>query len=868
MLDKTYNAAQVEEKHYTNWEDKGYFEPDVTSGKQPYVITMPPPNVTGTLHVGHALDNTLPDMLIRRARMQGKDAMYLPGTDHASIAVHVVLDRQFKEEGITRFDLGREEFLKRAWKWKEHSHGVITNQMRRLGVGCAWQHERFTMDEGLSKAVERVFIELYNKGMIYRGKRMVNWDPNMQTAVSDLEVKHKEVNGKLWHFKYPLSDGSGHVVVATTRPETMLGDTAVAVNPEDERYKDIIGKTVTLPLVGRELPVIADDYVDMEFGTGVVKITPAHDFNDYEMGQRHDLEVINIITKEAQLNDNVPEKYRGMDRFEARKAVVADMEAEGCLIKIDDHPHNVAHAERDDTILEPFLTDQWFVKTESLAKKCLAAADNGDINFVPGRHEKVYRHWLNNIQDWCISRQLWWGHRIPAWYDKDGNIKVQAESPGEGWEQDKDILDTWFSSALWPFSTLGWPEKTPELEKYYPQVAIMPGVDILFFWVIRMMMMGLEFMEQPPFKTIYLHALVLDAHGQKMSKSKGNVMDPLELIEKYGTDALRYTLAAQAAPGQDIRLSDDRVENGRNFCTKLWNVARYAEMNEVVFDADFDPATATHPVNRWIVSELHDVITHVDKAFEDFRFNDVAQSLYSFSWNTFCDWYLELTKPLVYGDDEEVKAETRATFGWVLEKMLKLLHPTMPFITEEIWQNLTQNQAGESIMLASWPMASECPVDSAARDDINWLVSVVGAIRNVRVENKVPHKEKIAAYVRSQSSDDQKRLEKFSTYFETLANITAFKPMDGSPGQTDLVAVAEGFEVILPLEGIVDFEAEKERIQKEIAKFEAELNKIEGMLGNPSFVEKAPDHVVNAQQARKDEILADLGKLKDVLHAR
>ena len=871
MLDKTYDPANVEQKWYEHWENADYFEPDPASAKPPFAIMMPPPNVTGTLHVGHALDNTLPDMLIRRARMRGFDALYQPGMDHASIAVHVVMDRKLAEEGTDRFELGREKFLERAWAWKDYSHSVISNQMRRLGISCAWQRERFTMDDGCSKAVRKVFVELYNRGLIYRGQRLVNWDPNMQTAVSDLEVKHKELQGHIWHLKYPLADGSGHVVVATTRPETMLGDAAVAVHPDDARYQPLIGKMVKLPLTEREIPVVADTYVDPEFGSGVVKITPAHDFNDFEVGKRHDLPLMNILTPTAQLNDNVPKAYRGLDRFAARKQVVADMEALGLLEKIEAHTNNVGHAERDDTILEPYLTEQWYVKAGPLAEKCLQALEDGKINFVNNRDEKIYRHWLENIQDWCISRQLWWGHRIPVWY-RGTEVYVGEEAPtGDGWQQDNDILDTWFSSALWPFSTQGWPEQTPELAKYYPQFNIMPGRDILFFWVIRMMMMGLEFMDVPPFATIYTHAMVLDEHGQKMSKSKGNVADPLDIIAKYGTDALRFTLVGQSAIGQDIRLGDQVVEQSRNFCTKIWNATRFAMMNGVTYTPTFDSKTIQHPFNRAIVSRLGETVAKVDKALDEYRFNDVAHQIYQFTWNLYCDWYLELTKPIVYGNDEAMKLETSQTMGFVLERLMRLMHPVMPFLTEEIWQKLTADcraEAGETLCRAPWPEAADFPRDEDAERVFDTLSAIIAALRNARAENNVPPKGEITATVKGDDAAVVALLREYAPFVSALTKVQGFAAHTGEVGQTDVVALAAGVEIILPLEGVVDFAAEQQRIAKEILKSEAELQKINGMLGNKNFVDRAPAQVVNEQKERRDALQADLAKLKAVYEAR
>jgi valyl-tRNA synthetase len=881
MLEKTYTPSGTEEKHYKKWEVAGIFEPSMDSTKEPYAIMMPPPNVTGTLHVGHVLDNTLPDMLVRRARMMGHDAIYQPGTDHASIAVHVVLDRQFKEEGVTRFELGREEFLKRAWKWKEHSAGTITNQMRRIGVSCAWEKERFTMDEGCSKAVQKVFIDLHERGLIYRGQRLVNWDPSMQTAVSDLEVKHKEVNGHIWHFKYPYTDGFTYddkrtgqkdgIVIATTRPETILADGAIAINPEDPRAKDLVGKYVTVPLVNRDIPIIADPYPDPEFGSGMVKITAAHDFNDFEVYERNkgewDIPLINLLTKDAKMNENCPADYIGLDRFDARKKVIKDFKELGLFIKEDPHTNAVGHAERDDTVLEPYLTDQWFIKAKPLADKCIKAAKEGKVNFLNKRDEKNYYHWLENIQDWCISRQLWWGHRIPAYYSDEGEIYV-GENPPEGWTQDDDILDTWFSSALWPFSTLGWPEDTDMLERFYPGHAIMPGPDILFFWIIRMMMMGLEFTGKPPFKNIYTHAIIRDGEGQKMSKSKGNVVDPMGMIDEYGADALRHMLVSQSALGQDIRLAEKQVEGSRNFCTKLWNASRYAEMNGVTLNDGLDTTTLTHPVNQWIIGELATVTEKLDSAFESFRFNEVGSLLYHFTWDTFCDWYLELTKPLMNSDDATLATETKQTMGFVLENILRLMSPVMPFITEEIWQNLAERQEGEFLMTQNWPQAKNWKVDTSAKDEINWLINMVSAIRTVRTESRVPPKAEIAAFIRSATPEDTEKFAKHLPFFTFLCKIVSFEKRKEEANQTDVVAVAEGIEVILPLEGVVDFAAEKERLAKEIEKKRQELDKVQGMLNNKNFVDRAPEDVVSAQKELASELAQDLSRLESVQASR
>src|SRR5436305_7079103 len=701
MLDKTYRPDTVEARLYDLWERSGRFACDPNSAKRPYTIMMPPPNVTGSLHMGHALTFTIQDILIRFERMRGRDALWQPGTDHAGIATEIVVTNQLAEEQKSRADLGREKFIERVWEWKAESGGTITRQLRRLGVSADWARERFTMDAGLSAAVRRVFVTLYREGLIYRDKRLVNWDPEMHTVISDLEVDNRETKGKLWHIRYPVEGLPGRfLVVATTRPETMLGDTGVAVHPEDSRYADLVGRQVQLPLVGRLIPIVADEYADPEMGSGAVKITPAHDFNDFEVGRRHGLEAINIFDRDAHLNEAVPERYRGLERFAARKQVLADLEAADLIEKIDDHVLMVPHHDRSGEVIEPWLTDQWFCNAGELAKPAIEAVESGRTQFVPRQWENTFFEWMRNIQPWCISRQLWWGHQIPAWYAPDGTVFV-AESEADAKQEaaakfgaevplrrDEDVLDTWFSSGLWPFSTLGWPEKTPELARYYPGDVLVTGFAIIFFWVARMMMQGLHFMGDVPFRTIYIHALVRDERGQKMSKSRGNIIDPLELIDRYGCDALRFTLAALASPGRDIKLAESRVEGSRNFATKLWNAARYAEMSGCAFQQGFDPRQCRLTVNRWIAGATRDCAMAVTTSLENFRFDEAAHRLYHFVWGTFCDWYLEFTKPILQGDDADARAETQATTAWVLAQTVHLLHPIMPFLTEEVWQQL------------------------------------------------------------------------------------------------------------------------------------------------------------------------------------
>ncbi|HMB77858.1 MAG TPA: valine--tRNA ligase, partial [Kiloniellaceae bacterium] len=789
MLEKTYRPNEVEAKLYARWEKSGAFAAHPASDKTPYTIMMPPANVTGSLHIGHALTFTIQDILIRYNRMRGRDALWQPGTDHAGIATQMVVERQLAEDGQTRHDLGRNEFLVRVWDWKAQSGGTISRQLRRLGASPDWQRERFTMDAGLSKAVLKVFVALHKKGLIYKDKRLVNWDPKLHTAISDLEVQQVDTKGRLWHFRYPVLDAAGKdvpgrfLVVATTRPETMLGDTAVAVHPEDPRYRDLVGKSVRLPLVDRPIPVVGDDYADPETGSGAVKITPAHDFNDFEVGRRHDLEMINIFDRNAHLNDAVPEAYRGLDRFAARDKVVAEMDALGLLDKTEDHFHKVPHGDRGGVPIEPWLTDQWYVDAATLAKPAVEAVEQGRSQFVPRQWENTYFEWMRNIQPWCISRQIWWGHQIPAWYGPDGTTFVEeseeaAAAAAEAHygkavklERDPDVLDTWFSSALWPFSTLGWPDETPELARYYPGDVLVTGFDIIFFWVARMMMFGIEFMGEVPFKTIYIHGLVRDAQGQKMSKSKGNIMDPLEVIDDYGCDALRFTLAALSAPaGRDVKLSDSRVEGYRNFATKLWNAARFCEMNEAALVADFDPAAVRLPLNRWIVSALAKTGRELDEAFAAYRFNDVASVLYHFIWHTYCDWYLEFAKPVLTGDDAAAKAELQATMAWVLGQVLHLLSPLMPFITEELWGHLA-GEGAEPLITGSWPRYGEGLLDAAASEEMDWVIHLISEIRTLRGEMNVPPAAKVPLLIKDAGPEIVRRVEGHRDLIGRLARL-------------------------------------------------------------------------------------------------
>jgi len=874
MLDKTFNPAEVERRHYAAWESSGAFAAGGQAGAAPFAIVIPPPNVTGSLHMGHALNNTLQDILVRWRRMKGDDVLWQPGTDHAGIATQMVVERQLAAEKKTRHDLGRHAFIDRVWTWKEQSGGTITGQLRRLGASCDWSRERFTMDEGLSRAVRKVFVDLHKQGLIYRDKRLVNWDPKLHTAISDLEVEQREVKGKLWYFRYPL-EGGGHVTVATTRPETMLGDTGVAVHPDDERYKDVIGKSVILPLVGRKIPVVADEYADPTKGSGAVKITPAHDFNDFEVGRRHHLPAINVLDRDAKMNNEVPERFRGFDRFVAREKVVAEMESLGLLEKIEENPMIVPYGDRSGVVIEPWLTDQWYVNAKKLAEPAIKAVEEGRTRFVPKSWENTYFEWMRNIQPWCVSRQIWWGHQIPAWYGPDGHIFVEltAEEAAEAarahygraveLKQDEDVLDTWFSSALWPFSTLGWPDKTPELERYYPTSVLVTGFDIIFFWVARMMMMGLHFMNEVPFRTVYIHALVRDEKGQKMSKSKGNVIDPLDLIDKFGADSLRFTLTALAVQGRDVKLSESRVEGYRNFATKIWNAARFCEMNGCLPKKEFDPASVRLTLNRWIVGKTAEAAALADAALQEFKFNEAAGTIYRFTWGTFCDWYLEFIKPVLQeeGADAVAKAETQATAAWVLDRVLCLLHPIMPFITEELWQRIASDRSG-ALVSEPWPDIPLSLRDAKAEAEADGLVELISAIRAVRAEMNVPAAAKIALRHRGASAETAARLGRYGDLIRRLARIEAIGPSAGAEKGAVQVVVGEA-TFILPLAGVIDLAAEKARLDKEIARIEGEIVKFDKKLSNESFVAKAPPEVVETERERLAEARAHQARVKD-----
>lgn len=867
MLEKTFQPDQVEPKQYTRWEAVAAFAADENSNQAPYVIMMPPPNVTGSLHMGHALTFTLQDVLIRYQRMRGKDALWQPGTDHAGIATQMVVERQLAAEGVSRHDLGREGFLKRVWQWKEESGGTITKQLRRLGASPDWRRQRFTLDEGLSLAVRKVFVDLYREGLIYRDKRLVNWDPKLHTAISDLEVLQKETKGNLWHLSYPIEGQSGRfITVATTRPETMFGDTGIAVHPEDERYRDLIGKFAILPLMGRRLRIVSDDYADPEKGSGAVKITPAHDFNDFSVGKRHGLEMVNIFDQDAKLNENVPESYRGLDRFKAREKVLSELESLGAIAKIEATVHMVPHGDRSGVILEPWMTDQWFVDAKVLAKPAIEAVEQGKTKFVPQQWENTFFEWMRNIQPWCISRQLWWGHQIPAWYGPDGKIFVAMEESealnearihyGEDTPltRDADVLDTWFSSALWPFSTLGWPEPTKTLDKYYPGDVLVTGFDIIFFWVARMMMMGLKFMGEVPFREVYIHALVRDTAGQKMSKSKGNVIDPLAIAEKYGTDALRFTLVALAAQGRDIRMSEERVEGYRNFATKLWNASRFCQMNECLLDRNFDPAGVKEPINRWMVGRLVLAKGAIDKAMGEYRFNEAAQSLYKTVWGEFCDWYLEFAKPIFQGEDLSAKKETRATTAWILGQLLHLLHPFMPFLTEELWEAT----GGKGLLIkAIWPDYPTEWVDKKADADLDWLIRLVSEIRSLRTEMNVSPGIEITLQWRDANPQTQLRLKEMAPLIQRLARVKDMAALTRDDPKEAAQIILEETIFFLPLAEIIDLDKERLRLRKELAKAMEDIEKIEKKLANPQFVAKADPEVIEEQHQRlKDASLA------------
>ncbi|MBJ6125103.1 valine--tRNA ligase [Microvirga splendida] len=896
MMDKTFDPSSVEARISTRWEEAEAFKAGRQDRKDavPYTIVIPPPNVTGSLHMGHALNNTIQDILCRFERMRGRDVLWQPGMDHAGIATQMVVERQLAERQIQRRDLGREEFISRVWEWKEESGGKIKSQLQRLGASCDWSRERFTMDEGLSQAVLKVFVDLYKQGLIYKDKRLVNWDPKFQTAISDLEVMQVEVKGNLWHIRYAIDGAPDRsITVATTRPETMLGDVAVAVHPEDERYKDLIGKFAILPLVGRRIPIVADEYSDPEKGTGAVKITPAHDFNDFEVGKRHKLPLINIFGTEAQLalagNEGFLEGLQqtddlkavlaldGLDRAEARKRIVAMLEEREILVQIEPNTHVVPHGDRSNVVIEPYLTDQWYVNVKPLADRALGVVRKGQTKFVPENWEKTYFQWLENIEPWCVSRQLWWGHQIPAWYDDQGNAYVamsEEEALAEArakhgkdvaLKRDEDVLDTWFSSALWPFSTLGWPNDAPELKRYYPTNTLVTGFDIIFFWVARMMMMGLHFMDEVPFDTVYIHALVRDEKGAKMSKSKGNVIDPLDVVEQYGADALRMTLASMAAQGRDIKLSVQRVENYRNFATKIWNAARFAEMNECRRVEGFDPKAVTETLNKWALSECAKAINEVSAGIQAYKFNEAALAAYRFVWNVFCDWTLELAKPVLQGADSPAKTETRATIAFIFDEICKLLHPFMPFLTEELWAIKGEDGPRRETILALAPWSSlDHLIDEKAEADIGWVVDLVNEIRSARSETNVPAGAQIPLVLVASSTDVQARAGRWGDIVKRLARISDISFAEAAP-KSSIQLLIRGEVAALPLEGVIDLDAERARLAKEVQKLDGEVSKIDAKLGNADFIKRAPEEVVEEQRERREEALTRKAKMEEAL---
>jgi valyl-tRNA synthetase len=922
MLEKSYQSQVVEARIGTLWEDVDAFKagrPERVDAV-PYTIVIPPPNVTGSLHMGHALNNTLQDVLCRFERMRGRDVLWQPGMDHAGIATQLVVTNQLAERQINYRDLGRDKFLEKVWEWKAESGGAIVNQLKRLGASCDWSRERFTMDEGLSNAVLKVFVEWHREGLIYKDKRLVNWDPQFQSAVSDLEVEPREhtgtfkwargdvdkegepvafdaaalnkkldrdPSGHMYTIRYPLvgvsydeNDPSTYLMVGTTRPETMLGDTGVAIHPDNQSIGGLIGRQVMLPLVEKAIPVVGDTYADPEKGTGAVKITPAHDFNDWDVGKRTGLEVVNILDATGCLVDAepVPAAYRGMDRFEARKQIVADLERLGLLERIEPNTHSVPHAQRGDAIVEPWLTDQWYVDAKTLAQPALQAVRDGKTRFIPERYANDYFRWLEDIQPWCISRQLWWGHQIPAWYGPDGEIFVAVDASAAQeladahygktveLQRDEDVLDTWFSSALWPFSTLGWPDDTPEIARYYPTNALVTGFDIIFFWVARMMMSGIHFMEEVPFKDVYIHALVRDGKGQKMSKSKGNVIDPLNLIDQYGADALRFTLTAMAAQGRDIKLSTQRVEGYRNFATKIWNAARFAEMNEAMLKPDYDPANVSQTINRWIVAETQAVLSEVTTHIEGYKFNEAAGTAYEFVWGIFCDWYLELIKPVLNGDDANAIAETRATIAWTFDEILKLLHPFMPFITEELWARMAENGIARDTVLAltDWPSHSGLE-DASAKEEIGWVIKLVSEVRSVRSEMNVPAGAKIPLEVVASSDIERERLGRHEDTISRLARLSSLSYVDEASGGSAVV-VFDDTTAALPLKDVIDLDVERGRITKEIDKAKSEIKKIDGKLANPKFVEKAPEEVVEENRERRRDFEGQILRFEAALN--
>ncbi|HJM09302.1 MAG TPA: valine--tRNA ligase [Gammaproteobacteria bacterium] len=910
-MEKTYNPKEIETRIYASWEDSGYFSPSKSG--DPFCIVIPPPNVTGTLHMGHAFQDTIMDIIIRYERMKGKNTLWQVGTDHAGIATQMVVERQLEKNGTSRQQLGRETFEQEVWKWKEESGSTITKQMKRLGASTDWTKEKFTMDENLVRGVTKVFIQLYEEGLIYRGKRLVNWDPVLQTALSDLEVATSEEKGSLWHMRYPLDGQEDYIVVATTRPETMLGDTAVAVHPDDKRYKHLVGKHIILPLTKRKIPIIADEYVDQAFGTGCVKITPAHDFNDFEIGKKHGLEVISVLDQAAKISQSAPSEYGGLDRFEARRKIVKDLEELGLMHEIEDYLLTIPRGDRSGAILEPLITNQWFLKMEPLAKPAIEVVKNGELKFVPENWSKTYFEWLENIQDWCISRQLWWGHRIPAWYDNEGNVFVGENEPEirkkhnlDGsivLTQDQDVLDTWFSSALWPFSSLGWPDDTYDLKTFYPTNVLVTGFDIIFFWVARMVMMGLKFMDEIPFNEIYIHGLIKDKNGQKMSKSKGNILDPIDLIDgislddllekrvqglmqpemeqriindtkkefpngipDFGTDALRFNFAIQASTGRDIRLDLNRVEGYRNFCNKIWNASRFIKMNTNDFELLNIKDSQGHAIDQWIQSRYAKTIDEVEKQFGQYRFDLAATAMYEFVWNDFCDWYIELAKTHINdpGIADSKKDYTKNNLINMLDAILRMLHPTIPFITEEIWQSLNEENAKRSIMKSVFPSSDDWKTDDESAENTEWLKNFISSVRQIRSEMNIPPKQSISIIVEDASSLDCERLESLGSFIRNLGSVEAIMHKESSDVlPKSAIALLGEMKVFIPLEGLVDIEEEKGRLEKKLSKLNKELESVQNRLSNDAFIEKAPSDVVDDLKAKLKGLISDQSRIEE-----
>ena len=873
MLDKSYNPKNFEEKIYEKWENDGDFKPDMKSDKDAFAIVIPPPNVTGVLHMGHALDNTLQDILIRYNRMLGKKVLWQPGTDHAGIATQMIVERNLAKEGLTRHDLGREKFIETVWEWKKQSGGTICRQLRRLGASCDWSRERFTMDEGLSRAVRKIFVSLYKDGLIYKAKKLVNWDPKLETAVSDLEVIPTETLGKMYYYKYPLEDNPNEFIhIATTRPETMFGDTAVAVSKDNPKLKHLIGKNCIIPIINRAIPIIDDPHADPEKGTGAVKITPAHDFNDFEVGRRHNLEMINILNPDATLNENTP--FAGMSTQEARVKTIEKLTELGFMEKIEDHPMVIPYGDRSGVVIEPYMTDQWFVDAPKLAVEAKRAVTDGEMQFVPAVYKKTYFEWMNNIQPWCISRQLWWGHQIPIWYGPDDTIFCEENEDEAMAEAEKhygkrvelrretDVLDTWFSSGLWAFSTLGWPDKSEYLDTFYPTSVLVTGFDIIFFWVARMMMMSMYAQKRVPFKKCYIHGLVRDEQGRKMSKSKGNTVDPMETIETYGADALRFFMAASETQGRDINLSDSRIQGYRNFANKLWNAARFCEMNECYSVKDFDIKNAKLAVNKWIVAKAKEATNEVTENLNNYRFSDAANAVYQFVWGTFCDWYIELTKPIFYGENADDIKETRAVSAWVLDRILVILHPFMPFVTTELWNNLTARN--EKLIKAAWPKDEK--INQADKNEIDWAVDFISAIRSLRSAMNLPAGAKLSAYIKDLNNESSSVIENQNKLICTLARLEILAPLGNKEISQDMVqTVCRDATILIPLKGVVDFGAERERLQKELDTLNKNLEGYARKLGNESFVAKAPAKVVEEEKRRQSEALENKAKVEEAL---